>query len=330
VKALVVGCGSIGLRHIRNLQALSVDQILITDPQAARLVQLQHETGAQAFPTYDEALAGRPDIVLICSPTDHHVSQALKAARSGCDLFIEKPLSQSADGVDDLMAEADRRQLVTMIGCNMRFHPGPQVVKQLLDEGAVGRVISARIHTGSFLPRWRPQTDYHESYSASRSCGGAVLDCIHEIDLALWYFGPASLVAALTVPATSLAIDVDGLAEALLRHHAGSVTSVHLNFVQRDYQRSCHVIGTEGTIHWDFGQASVRLHDGSGAIARTVLQPEPWTLNDMYLDELRHFLRASAERRQTMNPVSRGLETLTLALEIRHPMASCAASVGSA
>src|SRR5262249_44881068 len=152
--------------------------------------------------------------VLVTAPTHLHVPLAREAAAHGCDLFIEKPLSHSWDGVEELRHEVRRRGLVTMVGCNMRFHPGPARVHELLRRGAIGRPLAARIFTGSYLPDWRPGTDYRKSYSASSERGGGVLlDCIHEIDLALWYFGPARLAAAVAAPAETIGLDVEGVAE---------------------------------------------------------------------------------------------------------------------
>ena len=141
----------------------------------------------------------------------------------------------------------------------MRFHPGPATIKRLLGQGAIGEVIAARIQSGSFLPRWRTQQHYHGSYSASPLWGGALLDCIHEIDLALWYFGSATIAGAATLPAKSLGLETDGLAEIILEHGTGVLCSVHLNFVQRDYRRTCQVIGSEGTIYWDLADHCVEV-----------------------------------------------------------------------
>jgi len=262
----------------------------------------------------ERALEWNPDLVVIASPTHFHAEQALATARYGCPLFIEKPLSHSLEGLDILCAEVDRRNLVTMVGCNMRFHPGPAMVKRLIGEGAIGKIIAARIQTGSYLPRWRPSQDYRNSYSASSKWGGVILDCIHEIDLALWYFGPASVVAAARLPATTIGLEIDGLAEIILNHKSSVLSNLHLNFVQRDYRRACQVIGSEGTIYWDFGHRQVEVFGPDGELRESFLEPRGWQVNQMYVDELDHFLRAVQSGRPTCNPVSQGLVALQLAI----------------
>src|SRR5207248_11193988 len=113
---------------------------------------------------------------------------------------------------------------------------------------------------------------------------------VHEIDLALWYFGPARLAAAAVRPARTLGLLADGLAELLLEHEGGCLASVHLNFVERDYRRTCLVVGSAGTLDWDYGRGRVTRFDADGRPARVVAQPDGWQVNQMYADEMAHFL----------------------------------------
>ena len=314
---LVLGCGSIGQRHIKNLMTLKAGEIIAFDVLEERRQAVRTEFGIETVNAIEEVWDRKPDVVLVTASTNMHVPLALQAAGHGCHLFIEKPLSHTLDGLERLSAEVERRRLVTMVGCNMRFHPGPATVKRLLEEGVIGQVIAARIQTGSFLPRWRPGQDYRQSYSASPEWGGAILDCIHEIDLALWYLGPAQMLTAAHVPARSIGLETEGLAEIILRHESGTLTNVHLNFVQRDYRRTCQVIGDEGTIYWDFGEHRVRVYGPDGELEQTYPEPEGWEVDQMYLDELEHFSEAVRNGSGTVNPISDGLKVLKVALAAR-------------
>ena len=327
MKVLVVGGGSIGARHLANLHALSAHALgthvlAVAECRAERLNMLCEQTGAVGFRDFQHALSWKPDVVVVATPTQCHLAQALEAARCGAHLFIEKPLSHALGGTADLCREVEQRKLVTMVACNMRFHPGPARVKALLDAGTIGSVLAGRIQTGSYLPRWRPQQNYHDSYSASPEHGGAILDCIHELDLALWYFGPARLAGAVRRPAKTIGLDTDGLAELLLEHESGPVCSVHLNFVQRDYRRSCQIIGQEGTIYWDFGARTVRVYGADGELQESFPEPAAWQINHMYQDELEHFLQAVQTGRPSVNPVSGGLAALRIAVAAKQQAAT--------
>ena len=314
LRILILGCGSIGQRHIKNLMALKAGEVLAFDILDTCRQAVMAEFGVETVDSLEEAWDWKPNVALIAASTDMHVPLAFQAAEHGCHLFIEKPLSHKMDEVARFCTEVKRRQLVTMVGCNMRFHPGPATVKRLLEEKVVGQVIAARIQTGSYLPRWRPKQDYHQSYSASPKWGGAILDCIHEIDLALWYLGPAKVLAAAHLPAGAIGLDTEGLAEIILYHESGALSNVHLNYVQRDYRRTCQIIGSDGTLYWDFGDRQVRVYGADGELKQTHPEPDGWQLNQMYLDELEHFLWAVQSGSQTVNPVSGGAEALNVAL----------------
>jgi predicted dehydrogenase len=314
LRIAVLGCGSIGRRHLRNLSQLGGCDLYAFDLVPSALETAHSETNAVCFSDLDRLWEQQPDVAIITTPSNLHVELALEAAKHNCPLFIEKPVSHTLDGLDELCAEAEQRGLITMVGCNMRFHPGPAQVKQLLDEAAIGQVVSARIHTGSYLPGWRPGTDYRQSYSAQVALGGGViLDCIHEIDLALWYFGPGEVLAAVSLPATSIGLAVEGLAEILIRHRNEVLSSVHLNFIQRDYQRSCEVIGSDGSIYWNFSEGKVRCYRPHQDV-QVIDQPADWTVNQMFVDEIRYFLDCVRTKTQSVNNLQCAMDTLKLAL----------------
>jgi predicted dehydrogenase len=315
MRTLVVGAGSIGTRHLHNLRALEVSPLAVVEVDAPRRQELER-TGVECFATLEQGLAWKPDAVFLTTPTQFHVEQALQAARAGCHLFVEKPLSHSVAGCQELCESVARRVLVSMVGCNMRFHPGPAAIKAHLEKQTIGKPLAARLQCGSYLPAWRPAQDYRQSYSASPEHGGIILDGIHEIDLALWYFGPAVVTGSAVLDAGSLGLRTDGLAEILLQHQAGLVSNVHLNFIQRDYRRTCQVIGTEGTLYWDFETHRVDIFGTDGKLRESQAGPANWQLNDMYLEEVRHFLDCVRMRRATVNPLAAALNTLEVALTV--------------
>lgn len=317
-RVLVSGAGSIGRRHLRNMRSLGMSRLAVADPGEPQRRQAREETGCAASADFEEMLREeRPDIVFICSPTKHHVSQALRAARAGAHLFIEKPLSHTREGIGDLMREVRERNLTCMVGCNMRFHHGPATVKRLLREGRIGSVRRAEICTASFLPHWRPAQDYHESYSADPEQGGAILDCIHEIDLALWYLGPATLLRARTEPATPIGLAVEGSADLVLQHASGAVSTVHLSFMEREYQRLCIIEGTEGSVTWDIREKKVGIRDSGGNVTAVFEEPPGYDLNRMYGDELEHFFSCIAQKRLPFGNLEEARQALDLALGAR-------------
>ena len=130
LRFLVIGCGSIGRRHIGSLVGLNAGEILAFDVRDYRRGEIEAHFGTKVLDSLEDAWGRRPDVALMAVPTHLHVPMALQTAEQGYHLFIEKPLSNRLDGVNRLVDVVRRRRLVTLIGCNMRFHPGPVRLKQ--------------------------------------------------------------------------------------------------------------------------------------------------------------------------------------------------------
>jgi predicted dehydrogenase len=314
---LVIGCGSIGTRHARNLIALG-QAVIAYDTSTERLESINRELGVPTVDDLDAAWDASPEAVVIATPTSLHLPLALEATRRGCHFFVEKPLSDTLEGTDDLVAAVAAAGVVSLVGCNMRFHPGVRALKDLVDTGKLGAILSARFEFGQYLPDWRPSTDYRTSYSAHREQGGGIiLDAIHELDYAMWLLGDVSEVACFADHVSRLEIDTEDVASVLLRFEAGAIAEVHLDYLQRVYSRSCKLVGEHGTARWDYTKPELDLYLANVAEWKQHRLFEEWDPNVMYLDELRHFLRCLDGEEQPLADVAAGLRSLSLALAAR-------------
>ena len=314
-RVLVVGCGSIGMRHLTNLRALGVEEIIACDAQPARLADVKKRFKVETVEAVRQAWAHAPQAALITAPTSLHVPLALEAAERGCHLFIEKPLSDRFDeALERLLAVVQERKLVTLVGCNLRFHPTLRAVKRLCEDEVVGRILSARVEFGQYLPDWHPQDDYRTGYSARRALGGGIiLDAIHELDYIRWLLGDVVVVASVAGTLSRLDIDTEDVAAILLRFASGAIGEVHLDYVQRAYSRTCQLIGEEGTIRWDYAAGETRWYTAATRAWQVVSNPPRWEPNDMYVDEMRHFLQCVAREEEPMVDVQEAACALEVA-----------------
>ena len=99
MKALVVGGGSIGKRHLQNLNALGSIELGLVETDSERRAALGRELGVAEFTDLTVALRWSPDFVVVSTPSHLHVQQALQVVRRGYDVFVEKPLSHTPDGL---------------------------------------------------------------------------------------------------------------------------------------------------------------------------------------------------------------------------------------
>lgn len=278
-RVLIVGLGSIGRRHLRMLHELL---------PGAELAALRHRPPVDAvngaadhvFFDLNEAISFRPQAAIIANPAPFHVTVAHPLARAGTHLFIEKPLSSSVAGVAELLHECQDRKLVLQTGYNLRFLPSLRHFRQLLAEGAIGRVLSVRADVGQYLPSWRPKSDYRESVTARAALGGgALLELSHELDYLRWLFGPVQWVNAIQRRMSDLEIDVEDTVYLLLglgpREEEPVVASLCMDLVRHDTTRMCTVIGTEGTLRWDAVASTVSLFEKSSKSWREVYADAP-------------------------------------------------------
>lgn len=313
LKGLVVGGGSIGIRHLKNLKILGLTDLAVVEPNSDRLTTICSDLAVTGFATLDEGIAWQPTFAVVASPSNLHVQHAIQLARHNSHLFIEKPLSHTNEGLEILAQEVRQRNLISLVGCNMRFHPGPAQVKLLLDENAIGQILSAQVYTGSYLPEWRPHQNYKQSYSANAEMGGGcILDCIHEIDLARWYLDDVEAVFGLAKNSGTLGIEVEDIATLICQHKSQAVSEIHLDYVQRTYQRGCRIVGETGSIFWEFTEGTVRLFKAEENAWETFAQPDSWQVNQMYVDEIAHFLECVQQQTQTCLPISEAIELMKI------------------
>jgi len=315
MKFLIAGLGSIGERHLKNLKSLYDCEIL-----AYRVIErdrndLVKKYGVKSLRDLKEALDLRPDGVLVTNPTSLHIPVALASARRECNLFIEKPLSHQLDGVLELERIVHEKDLVCLVGCNFRFHPGLMKIKSFLEEGRIGKVLSARIEAGEYLPDWHPREDYREGYSAKNSLGGgAILTLIHEIDYAYWFFGLPEKVFAFAEKLSPLQMDVEDTAEILLKFSDEKIVEIHLDYLQRSPSRSCQIIGEEGTILWDYQKNQVELFTAKNRNWQIFPGEKCFERNQMFLEEMRHFVSVVEGREKPQVTLKDGIEVLKIAL----------------
>jgi len=307
MKFLIIGYGSIGKRHANNLKVL-VDNKNIS---ICRQPGEEQIFGFKTFFNLNEALLGRPDAAIIAVPTSLHIPVALICAKAGVHLFIEKPLSHNLQGVDELFRLVRKNKLIVMGGCNIRFHPGMEKIKELIDGGKIGKVISVFSQAGQYLPDWRPQNDYKNSYSAKKELGGGViLDLIHEIDYQYWLFGKADAVSAMINKLSNLNIDTEDNADILIRFKNNVQSNIHLDYIQRHPQRTCQIIGEKGTIIWNYFDNFLKIFING---KETMKSYSDFDKNDMYVREMKHFVSCLKKKSRPLIDLEQQIDVLNIA-----------------
>ena len=314
MRLLLTGLGSIGCRHLRNLQTLGYRDVVLY--RTGRSTLPDDELGSLPVETdLDRALAHHPQAAIISNPTALHLPTALRAAQAGCHLLIEKPVSHALDGLDELQREVQVRGLYVLVGFQFRFHPGLRAIRQLIQEGAIGSIVHAHAHWGEYLLGWHPWEDYRRSYSARADLGGGViLTLCHPFDYLRWLLGEVESVSAIAGRLSGLELDVEDTADITLQFESGAIGTVHLDYVQRPPSHWLQITGQAGTIWWDNADGAVRCYRAETDQEEVLLVPEGFERNTMFLDEMRHFLACVEGAEQPLVTLDDGIQALRIAL----------------
>ena len=291
MKFLIAGLGSIGRRHLRNLKALGQTDLLFYRTHQATLP----DTDLIGFPSYtnlDEALAQKPDGVIVSNPTALHLEVATASARAGAALLIEKPVSDSLLGIRELQETLDKTGKPALVGFHFRYHPVLQQIKALIDENQLGKPLKAHAHWGEYLPGWHPWEDYRHSYAARADLGGGALNTLsHPIDYLRWLMGEVQSLSANLSNLSPLELDVEDNVELILRFHSGSLGTIHLDYYQRPPSHTLEIAFEKGRIRWDNGSGCATIENAELETIQTVCPPNEFKRNDMFLAEMKDFVR---------------------------------------
>lgn len=276
MKIGIFGLGSIGMRHAKNAKMLG-HEVYGFDPVMERRLALN---GVLYEPHEIFEIA---DAIVIATPTDKHLPVLRDAIAAKKPVMVEKPI---ADEISPLLLDLVDTDLPNMVGYNLRFHGAVLKVKQWLDEGKIGQP-----YWGHFCCAQR-----NERYGDS-----VVLNWSHEIDLALYLLGPATMDAA-----TLRRHGRIDIADLNLEHQSGAQSTIHLDYVTKPFQRHGKIAGSKGVI--SFNLEDIRFaHLNGGDL---VYCPDSWDEN--YLTEMKAFIDRCNGKATPGATLKDGLATLQI------------------
>ncbi len=334
MKVLLVGLGSAGQRHVRNLKKILGEKVEFIAYRVRRLDRLFDDNlnvidgpsvgdayRIKEFDNLEEALDTKPDLAFIANPNSMHVESAIKIARHGIDFFLEKPVSNSMEGIGELLRIINEKNLIVYVGYQMRMHPCIIKLKKDIENNVIGNIVSVDCHMGELLTQMHKYEDYRDMNESKKSTGGGVVLCqIHELDYLYWVFGLPRDIIAIGGKYSDLEIEVEDSVTTLCRYCKEDYVFpviIHQDFLQTPPVRRCKIMGTKGQIEIDLLQNRYTFYSGD------VIREEKFTnfvRNDMFIKEVKLFLHYVETREQEMLTVSDGLGSLKIALAIKESM----------
>lgn len=276
-RVVLIGFGSIGKRHLRNLISMFpgtqigiVSKHLTVAPENTVLID-----------SIKHAIAWNPELGVISNAANLHTEVALPLLENEIPLFIEKPIDISTVAASRLQPFATRPGI--MLGYCLRFSSVFQKIRDTIEAGVIG--IPQNIHAvcTSYLPDWRPGTDYRDSVSAKPDRGGgALLEISHEIDYVCGLLGDPVSVVCEEVGPRVLDIPVEENVKLQIDFKQAAAR-IDLSFATKSTARKCTVQGTEGVITANFLTQEVNCVADGKQLFQLQFSDDP---NEMYVREL--------------------------------------------
>ncbi len=249
--------GSIGKRHLRNIISIGYNEIDIV----SRSGILPEEFAELAvYKTVEEALKQNSyNAAVLCIPTAQHVPTLRQLVLAKIPfIYLEKPVSHNYENIEEIIGLLELNKNRIIVGFDMHYDLGLLKVRELLDNGTIGKLISANAQVGQYLPDWRPHEDYRNGMSAKKETGGGVmLDLVHEFDYLHWLVGDATTIASFNKNSGALQIETEDIAEVMLQFSNGVLGTIHLDYLQQKLVRNCLFTGGEGSITWNLAECKV-------------------------------------------------------------------------
>lgn len=310
--ALIIGAGSIGQRHIRNLKKIGIDNIIALRSRKGHWAKLPAELGVIEVETWDEAITKKPDVAIIANPSSLHLDAAVKIAPYVKGIMIEKPLSHSMEGCQQLVDLLIKKKVVSFIGHNLMFHPIIKNIRKYSDEHGVGNIVNTQCQVGQWLPDWHPYEDYKKAYFARKDLGGGVsLTLIHEIHLALELAGLPTQVFGIISGYDNLDVDVDVCSDLMIKHKTGAVSQIHLDYLQRPAHRNGLITFERGWLSYDFNEKRLIAQQSCDKEPEVIWSDSDYHANEMYVDQMKKFINYVEEGRvRHQHDASSSIESL--------------------
>jgi len=264
IKILIIGCGSIGSRHAHNAKKLGL-QIDLCDTNHARMRALASELDInKCFLDYEHAVKlSDADAAIVATPSNFHIDPARALIASGKHILMEKPLCNNLSEAMEFREFVRISGLIFMMAHTYRFRTEWIELKRILDSHPLGKVHSAELMGGWYLPDWHIFQDYRHEYASQKKMGGGTLltSLSHLFDIVFWLFGGINRITGARMRLSDLDIDVDDSVACVLQTSSGVAVTLVEDFLARCPRRFLRVNAEYGYLEADFNRKILSTWD---------------------------------------------------------------------
>ncbi|MFX0059059.1 MAG: Gfo/Idh/MocA family protein [Candidatus Hodarchaeota archaeon] len=322
MKILQIGLGSMGKRRLRNLKALNEKDIIAFDLREDRRKEVEEKYEIKTYGNFEKAIKEKPEIFIISVPPDVHLEYQLYAAKNNIHFFTEASVVKH--GLDEVISLLKQKDIVGAASSTLRFHPAVRKIKELVDNKAIGNLCTFTHHSGQYLPDWHPWEEIEDYYVSKKETGGGREIVPFELSWLTWIFGDILSVSSLIRNTLNMGEDIDDVFHVLITFKSGLVAHLLVDVVSRYAYRFFKLLGADGVIEWDWNTKQIGVYNPKNEEWTYYKQEEgaaeegynPNIIEEMYIDEMRHFLNAIRKKEKYHYTLEDDLKILNVLYKI--------------
>ena len=329
-KVLFIGLGSAGQRHLRILikilgrkdteffcyretrRNLLIDDNLKT--KKIKSLEKYYKIKGVSSKNLDKY---KFDIVYITNPIYRHMYFALKFAKLGANIFIEKPLSHNLKNVNLLNTIAIKNKIKICVGYQLRFHPGIQFIKKIITNKKLGKILDGTFHFGEYLPLMHKYENYTQTHMAKKKEGGGAVLCLsHEVDLVRYLLGEPKILSSSIKKLSNLKIDVEDKLNAKLKFKKNVLINLEVNFIDNPPKHSINLNFEHGHVIWDYIDNCVFYVNNKKNIKKRIIFKK-FKRSTMFVDQAKDFINSIKFNKKMLTDIKEGIKTLKLCILLK-------------
>jgi predicted dehydrogenase len=330
---LIIGLGSIGQRHLRNIkQIYPKSNILcyrrkfkvptLDNLNNVKKINLKKKYKLNYINTLNNLDQFNLDAALICTPSNFHIDEAIKIASQKINIFIEKPLGSSLKKIKKLKNIVYKNKIISMMGFQMRFCPILNKIKKIIKSNKYGKLNQVLIHNGESITNYHNYENYTNSYAAKKELGGGVtLTQIHEIDYFLDLFSEYKIIKLkkFSEKISNLKLNVeDSLISLIKIKKKDSIVlcSLNLNFYEVPAKKTLTLLYEKNKIEADFLKKTLVFEYSKN---KKKIIKFKYKRNDLFINEMKYFISHLKKRKKISNKfnIINGIKTLKFAIKLK-------------
>ena len=276
LKVGVIGVGMMGKNHARIYSQLPEAELIgVADVDEDRAISVARSYDCKAYADYHDLLRANVSAVSISVPTILHHKIALEAIRKGISVLVEKPIADTVENADEVVEAAQQNKVKLMVGHIERFNPAIIKLKELIDNGQLGDIISISAkRVGPYNPRVKDV--------------GVIVDIgTHDIDIMSYLYGEK--VKEVYALAGSVVHEYEDHAIFMLSFNNGRSGVIETNWLTPHKVRTLTVVGSKGFAEVDYIESSLKISDREQPREERIDKEEPLKLElGYFVDCVRH------------------------------------------